>query len=522
MLRSSIEPLSGNWRNWTPGDKIQFLTRLKTKTEYNAEYIAWQKEYWDKPAGFVEDCIRFNRDEGMTSYQAETLNRLAEGQRVCVRSLHTAGKTALAAWAILWFSLTRDGRDWKIPTTASAWRQLTHFLWPEVRKWARRIRWDVVKRQPLQEKKELLHLSLKLRTGTAFALASSDPDAIEGAHATHLLYVFDEAKAIPDGIWDSAEGAFATSEKGEALGLAISTPGDTGGRFHAIQTRQAGYEDWTVYHWTLDAVMASGRVTQEWVGQREKQWLRSSAVFQNRVLGEFAVETERGVIPLSWVEAAIERGRECQDFGRVTSIGVDVGGGLEGADASTVAVCHSWVRISEVRSYEAAMDPTTATMELVGRVSGLQRKVGGAAIVDAIGIGAGVLHRLVEMGFKAEGFVASKRTDYRDQSGELGFANWRSAAWWIAREMLDPTSGVDVMLPDDNDLIGDLTAPKMVGITSASKIQVESKDTIRKRLGRSTDKGDAVIQALVGPHLLREMDEGVDVVYRPARIGPEL
>ena len=32
-------------------------------------------------------------------------------------------------------------------------------------------------------------------------------------------------------------------------------------------------------------------------------------------------------------------------------------------------------------------------------------------------------------------------------------------------------------------------------MTSAGKIQVESKDEIRKRLGRSTDSGDAVVQA---------------------------
>lgn len=486
-------------------------------------YAAWQQEYWDKPAGFVRDNIRFGPGEEMHPYQAETMDRLWTEKRVCVRSLHTAGKTAMAAWIILWFALTRDGRDWKVPTTASAWRQLTHFLWPEIRKWARKIRWDVVGRPPLIDKTELMNLSLKLRTGTAFALASSDPNAIEGAHATHLLYVFDEAKAIPDGIWDSAEGAFATSETGEALGLAISTPGDVSGRFYAIQKREPGYEDWWVRHWNLEEALEAGRVTQEWVDQREKQWPCKSAVFQNRVLGEFAVETEHGVIPLPWVEAAMERWHGCKDFGLVTSIGVDVGGGLEGADASVVAVCHGGTRFSEVRSYEMAADPTTATMELVGRVSGLQRKVGGTAIVDAIGIGAGVLHRLVEKGFKAKGFVASRKTDYLDQSGELGFANWRSAAWWITREMLDPASGFDVMLPPDNELIGDLTATKLRRINSAGKYEVEAKDQIYKRLGRSTDKGDAVIQALVGPHLLREVEmEGMaEYVYKPVQIGPE-
>jgi len=44
--------------------------------------------------------------------------------------------TAMAAWVILWFALTREaeGTDWKIPVTASAWRQLSKFLMPELHK----------------------------------------------------------------------------------------------------------------------------------------------------------------------------------------------------------------------------------------------------------------------------------------------------------------------------------------------------------------------------------------------------
>jgi hypothetical protein len=46
----------------------------------------------------------------------------------------------------------------------------------------------------------------------------------------------------------------------------------------------------------------------------------------------------------------------------------------------------------------------------------------------------------------------------------------------------------------DDLLIGDLTAPRW-SVNSSGRIQIESKDDIRKRLGRSTDSGDAVVQA---------------------------
>jgi hypothetical protein len=72
--------------------------------------------------------------------------------------------------------------------------------------------------------------------------------------------------------------------------------------------------------------------------------------------------------------------------------------------------------------------------------------------------------------------------------------NKRSAAWWYLRELLDPANGHGIALPPDDLLTGDLTAPHW-RITSGGKVQVESKDEIRKRLGRSTDDGDAVVMA---------------------------
>ena len=61
--------------------------------------------------------------------------------------------------------------------------------------------------------------------------------------------------------------------------------------------------------------------------------------------------------------------------------------------------------------------------------------------------------------------------------------------------MLDPHSGVDVLLPPDDLLTGDLVAPHY-RVMSGGRIQCESKDDIRKRIGRSTDSGDAVVMAL--------------------------
>jgi len=443
--------------------------------------------YRDSPDRFVLECFQWEEGEGPTIYQLDVLRRLPRERRLALRGPHSLGKTALAAWIVVWFALTREamGVDWKAATTASVWRQLSLYLWPEIHKWTRRLKWDMIGRPPFREKQELLDLSLSLEHGEAFAVASDRADSIEGAHASHLLYVFDEAKAIPPATWDAAEGALAS---GDCYALAISTPGEPQGRFYEIHQRKPGYDDWSTRHVTLAECIAAGRVSPEWAEQRARQWGESSAVYQNRALGEFASSDEDGVIPLAWVEAANERWRALEgagEWGDFTCVGVDVG---RGGDATVLALRHGEA-IRELRPYAVA-----DTMAVTGHVAGILQAHGGEAVVDVIGVGAGVVDRLKEQGKAVRAFNASEHTDAKDRSGELGFVNKRSAAWWRLRELLDPANGHEIALPPDDLLTGDLTAPHWRDM-SAGKIAVEGKEEIRKRLGRSTDSGDAVVQA---------------------------
>ena len=68
--------------------------------------------------------------------------------------------------------------------------------------------------------------------------------------------------------------------------------------------------------------------------------------------------------------------------------------------------------------------------------------------------------------------------------------------WWMLREALDPVNGMSVALPPDNALQADLTAPLYeVRPGQPPKIYVEAKKDMMKRLGRSPDRGDAVVYA---------------------------
>lgn len=466
--------------------------------------------YHDDPVGFVRECIDWPERQGPSEYQNEMLARLVTRKRLAVRGPHGLGKTTVAALAVIWFSTTRDdaGEDWKIPTTASAWHQLTHYLWPEVHKWARRIRWAKMGRDAFSARTELLERTLKLRHGEAFSASPADAAMIEGAHAEQILYLYDEAKKIPADTWDASEGAFSgagSDTTAEAFALAISTPGEPNGRFYEIHKDRKAYADWDVMHVRKERVIAAGRMSKDWSDNRRRQWGKASAVYLNRVEGEFASSDEDGLIPLGWIEGANDRWRLRHTDGfapaePLEALGVDCSG--TGKDRTVLAPRHG-VDVGELerpRKTRVAGAPDQVGLEEMATSGRIVAKLTpypkAKAVVDAGGLGSGVVGRAREkMGrSRIVAFVAGAGTKRKDRNREFGFVNVRSAAWWNLREMLDPDFDPDLALPPDDDLTGDLTAPHWHEV-SGGKIGVESKDEIRKRLGRSTDAGDAVVQA---------------------------
>lgn len=484
-----------------------------------SKYRKFQEQYRDDRVAFAHDII-----EGLefTPYQDEIADRFNVVDRMAVRGPHGLGKTTEAAVLLLHFALVHDGEsDWKVPTTASAWRQLTKYLWPEIHKWARKIRWAKVGREPFIPRLELQTLNLKLTTGEAFALTSDDHENMEGAHADKLFFIFDEAKAIPDESFDALEGAFAGGGKDgtqEAKALAISTPAEPLGRFYDIHTRAPGYDDWEVRHVTLQEAINAGRVSQHWADQRKAQWGERSSLYMNRVLGEFAASDEEGIIPLAWVDLANQRWEDWQDEiaanpsakGVATSAGCDVG--IVGDD-STIAIVFDDVKVDTLRTYPR-LDVDTATMQLAGYCKGVIDSFFVPIYIDVIGIGVGVYNRLREQGLKlAVAFNAAEKSpaDLHDKTNEFTFRNKRSAMWWLGRELLDPQNEHNVALPPDHKLIGELTSPHYT-VMSNAVIQVESKKEIRKRIHRSTDHADSVLQALTGKRLAQAAPTQVYII----------
>jgi len=93
---------------------------------------------------------------------------------------------------------------------------------------------------------------------------------------------------------------------------------------------------------------------------------------------------------------------------------------------------------------------------------------------------------------KVIGFKGAEGSVRRSHDKQLAFGNKRTEVLWRMREALDPDQpgGSPIMLPDDPEMVADLTAPTYE--IRGNNIVAESKEKVCARLGRSTDKGDTV------------------------------
>ena len=117
--------------------------------------------------------------------------------------------------------------------------------------------------------------------------------------------------------------------------------------------------------------------------------------------------------------------------------------------------------------------------------------------IDVIGVGAAVFDTARARNLPAIGLNDAEASSARDRTGRLGFLNLRAEWWWHLREALDPEHGEDLALPPDRELLADLAAPRWR--LGSRGIQIESKDDIRARIGRSPDKGDSLVYAFARP-----------------------
>jgi len=207
------------------------------------------------------------------------------------------------------------------------------------------------------------------------------------------------------------------------------------------------------------------------------------------------------VIPAAWVLAAMKRWRESERPDTpLTAVGVDPIWG--GDDNLAIAKRYdNW--FDEVKTYPGLMakdGPTSA--ELVRQEIGDEEP--SYINIDVIGVGTSTFDSLKDKFERVTPVNASESSKYRDKSGKLKMRNMRAEYHWRMRDTLDPQNDENIALPDDRELLSDLCAPRYK--VSTSGVLIEEKEEIKKRIGRSPDKGEAVMLCnQLGGHLAEDM-----------------
>lgn len=201
-------------------------------------------------------------------------------------------------------------------------------------------------------------------------------------------------------------------------------------------------------------------------------------------------DAPRQLIPSAWVMAAQERWNAREKPNRpMDALGVDVARG--GKDKTVLSPRYgNWFAEQECHPGTDTPDgPAVAQFIFVARQDSA------TVNIDVIGVGSSPYDQTkLVIGEYACAMNGSEGSDKLDRSEQLGFVNKRAEWWWTMREALDPDLGEDLALPPDRELLADLCAPRWK--MAARGIQVESKEDIIKRIGRSPDKGDSAVYAI--------------------------
>lgn len=223
--------------------------------------------------------------------------------------------------------------------------------------------------------------------------------------------------------------------------------------------------------------------------------LRSQVLY-----GDFAAHKQADpmqVIPTAWVKAAQKRWMETvKPDMPLSGVGVDVSRG--GGDKLVISRRYgNW--FDEVIAIPGVNveDGPAAAGKLYDAIK--DEKHVGYINIDIIGVGTSAYDSAKVMWpNKVHGVNAAAGSDYvvKTPSGEvvIKMKNLRAEYYWRLRQALDPEHGDNLALPPGNEIVADLCAAKYKWL-AGGVVQIEEKDDIKKRIGRSPDAGEAILFA---------------------------
>jgi hypothetical protein len=109
---------------------------------------------------------------------------------------------------VLWFLLTHQ--NCKVPVAANSQDQLRDTIWPEIAKWHRQLPEPLKAMIDVQPERVVVVQDPEGAFAVGRTTSKGNPEALQGFHAEHLLFLIDEASGIPDVVFEIGMGALST------------------------------------------------------------------------------------------------------------------------------------------------------------------------------------------------------------------------------------------------------------------------------------------------------------------------
>jgi len=474
-------------------------------------------------------------DDNLRALAASVRNNII----TIAQSANSRGKTFLASRLAIWFYKSFP-RSQVYTCAAPPESNLKRMLWGEIS--------SFVYRRPAlfsEDSIKTLHIErdpLSFITGVSIPTSGS-PEQREakfsGKHAPALLFIVDEGDAVPDEVYKGIESCMSG---GFVRLLIMYNPRAESGTPYRYARDGRGnvisLSAFTHPNVITGENVVDGAVSRETVVRRINEWTEplkrgerpaedcfeipdflvgsSSAnhngggyapleagyrriidpAFSYMVLGEYPSKGGNQLIS----RTSIAKARSRYDVyvakhGRKPPVGVKAIGGLDVADEGDdhnaacfryggyVPMIETWRGVDPLRAADYFLDmlkdPEDEDEELKGEEIDLVN-------VDGTGVGASSAPYLQRQGLDARKIMVASSPTYDIEQGEFGIL--RDQLFWSLREWLRTDTGA--MLPPDEKLLEELKTPTYS--IKNGKIKVMDKDTMKKALGRSPDRMDAL------------------------------
>lgn len=476
--------------------------------------------------GFGEKVL----GESFTDEVRALMESVRDNPITIAKSANATGKTHGAARVATWFYKSFPGAQ-VYTAAAPPESNLKRLLWGEIN--------TIFEKHPelfgfdRQASLQVSRGAQEFIAGVTIPMSGSETQReakFSGKHAPYLLFVIDEADAVPDEVFRGIESCMSG---GHARLLCMFNPRHESGEVYRMERDGRA----NVVHLSAfnhpnviegrDAI--PGAVTRETTVRRLNEWCRPLAegerpdsesfmlpgflvgataksqsgktypplqvghyrimqpAFSYMVLGQYPAQAENQLISREWVSRARARWDSyVQEHGEVPPIGTAALMGLDvaefGIDAN--AGCFRYGGFVERLISWGGVDTVTT-----GDRAALEYKARETlrCNVDATGVGAGVAPHMQREECTAVGVKVASRPTTKTELGE--FYQLRDQLYWSCREWLRTDPGA--MLPPDEQLIEELVVPTYE--IRNGKIRVMDRDTMRELLKRSPDRASALI-----------------------------